>query len=409
MQTRSRQFYVFVLLLGTLTAFGPLSIDMYLPAFPAMAEALGVPQGRIELSLASFFIGMAFGQLVYGPLTDRYGRKKPLYAGLLIYILASAACAMASSADSLIFFRLLQALGACAGIVVSRAMVRDLFDHREGAQVFSLLMLVMGVAPILAPLAGGYILLFAGWQTIFWSLAALSIVILGLIARYLPETRSPDATVRLDRVLHTYADIARHREFLGYTLTAGFAQAALFAYITGSSYVFIEYFGVPAHHFGWFFGANAFGLIAVSQINAWLLRKGHHPDHIMRRSLGLMAGFGVLLYAAALLDAPMAVLMPLLFCFLATLGAIFPNAGAGALEHQKHRAGAASALAGMMQFSLSAAAAGMVSLLHAESPLPMAGVMAACGILSCAVFVYMRRYRPQNPAATPETLPSPEA
>jgi MFS transporter, DHA1 family, multidrug resistance protein len=398
MQTHSRQFYVFVLLLGALTAFGPLSIDMYLPAFPAMAEALGVPQGRIELSLAAFFIGMSLGQMVYGPLTDRYGRKNPLYAGLLIYILASAACAMAMSAESLIFFRFLQALGACAGIVVSRAMVRDLFDHREGAQVFSLLMLVMGVAPILAPLAGGYILLFAGWQAIFWSLAALSILILALIARHLPETRKPDATVRLDRVLHTYADIARHREFFGYTLTAGFAQSALFAYITGSSYVFIEYFGVPAHHFGWFFGANAFGLIAVSQINAWLLRKGYHPDRILRYSLCLMAGFGLLLCTAALLDAPMALVMLPLFLFLAMLGAIFPNAGAGALEHQKHRAGAAAALAGMMQFALSAGAAGAVSLLHATSPLPMAAVMAVCGILSCAAFFYIRRYRPQTAA-----------
>ncbi|HCS22289.1 MAG TPA: Bcr/CflA family drug resistance efflux transporter, partial [Rhodospirillaceae bacterium] len=215
MQTHSRQFYAFVLLLGSLTAFGPLSIDMYLPAFPAMAEALGVPQGRIELSLASFFVGMAFGQLAYGPLTDRYGRKKPLYVGLSIYVLASVACALAPTADSLIFFRLLQALGACAGTVVSRAMVRDLFDHRESAQVFSLLMLVMGVAPILAPLLGGYVFLHFGWHAIFWSLAAFSAVIFVLVALYLPETRSPDETVRFSRSFHTYLDIMKHREFMG--------------------------------------------------------------------------------------------------------------------------------------------------------------------------------------------------
>lgn len=288
MQPHSRQFYVFVLLLGALTAFGPLSIDMYLPAFPEMAAALGVPQGRIELSLASFFIGMALGQLVYGPVTDRFGRKKPLYAGLAIYVLASAACAQALSADSLIFFRFLQALGACAGIVVSRAMVRDLFDHREGAQVFSLLMLVMGVAPILAPLAGGYILLFAGWQAIFWSLTAISAVICVFVALYLPETRKPDPSVRFSRSFHTYRDILRDRDFLGYTLTAGFAQSGLFAYITGSSYVFIEYYGVAAHHFGWFFGANACGLIAASQVNAWLLRRSWHPDALLRRGVCLI-------------------------------------------------------------------------------------------------------------------------
>lgn len=404
MQPHSKQFYILVLLLGALTSFGPLSIDMYLPAFPAMAKDLGVSQGRIELSLASFFIGMAFGQLVYGPISDRYGRKKPLYAGIFIYVLASIACALAPSADSLIFFRLLQALGACAGMVVSRAMVRDLFDHRESAQVFSLLMLVMGVAPILAPLAGGYILLYTGWQTIFWSLAVISALIFAMVAIYLPETRSPDETVKFSRSFHTYADIIRHREFLGYTLTAGFGQAGLFAYITGSSYVFIEHYGVSAENFGWFFGANAFGLIATSQINAWLLRRGMHPDQIMRFSLGFMALMGIALLTAALAHAPLYILMIPLFLFMAMMGTVFPNAGAGALEHQKQRAGAASALAGMLQFCLSALAAGAVSLMHAQSAVPMAAVMALSGVLSFGMFMKLRHGR-ENPPANNETLP----
>lgn len=407
MQTHSRQFYAFVLLLGSLTAFGPLSIDMYLPAFPAMAEALGVPQGRIELSLASFFVGMAFGQLAYGPLTDRYGRKKPLYVGLSIYVLASVACALAPTADSLIFFRLLQALGACAGTVVSRAMVRDLFDHRESAQVFSLLMLVMGVAPILAPLLGGYVFLHFGWHAIFWSLAAFSAVIFVLVALYLPETRSPDETVRFSRSFHTYLDIMKHREFMGYTMTAGFMQAALFAYITGSSFVFIEYFGIAPQHFGWIFGANAFGLIMAAQVNAWLLRRGMHPDTIMMRALYALAGFGLLLGAAAFAHAPLYILLPPLFGFLAMAGMIFPNAGAGSLEHQKHRAGAASALAGMLQFCLSALSAGLVSLMHAETPRPMAAVVAVCGVIACGIFIYMKKYRP--PAALTPAAPQPEA
>lgn len=405
MQTHSRQFYIFVLLLGSLTAFGPLSIDMYLPAFPAMAESLGVPQGRIEFSLASFFIGMSFGQLVYGPLTDRYGRKKPLYVGLCIYILASVACALAPSADSLIFFRLLQALGACAGTVVSRAMVRDLFDHRESAQVFSLLMLVMGVAPILAPLLGGYVLLHFGWRAIFWSLAGVSAVIFLFVGRYLPETRSPDETVRFSRSFHTYLDILKHRGFVGYTMTAGFMQAALFAYITGSSFVFIEYYGIAPEHFGWIFGSNAFGLIMAAQVNAWLLRRGMHPDTIMQRALYTLAAFGVLLAIAAFAHAPLFVLLPPLFGFLTMAGMIFPNAGAGSLEHQKHRAGAASALAGMLQFCLSAISAGLVSLLHAETPRPMAAVVAICGLIACGIFIYMKKYRPPAAMTPAETMP----
>lgn len=405
MQTHSRQFYALVLLLGSLTAFGPLSIDMYLPAFPAMAKSLGVPQGQIEFSLASFFIGMAFGQLVYGPLTDRYGRKKPLYVGLTLYVLASIACATASDSNALIFFRLLQALGACAGTVVSRAMVRDLFDHRESAQVFSLLMLVMGVAPILAPLVGGYMLLHFDWRAIFWTLAGISTVIFALIAVYLPETRSPDETVQLRRSFHTYLDILKHRAFLGYTMTAGFMQAALFAYITGSSFVFIEYYGIPPEHFGWIFGSNAFGLIMAAQVNAWLLRKGHHPDAIIRRCLYALASCGILLAVAAFADAPLWLLLPPLFGFLTVSGMIFPNAGAGSLEHQKHRAGAASALAGMLQFCLSAVAAGLVSLLHAETPRPMAAVVAVCGVIALGIFTYMKNYRPPEALNPADPLP----
>lgn len=407
MQTHSKQFYALVLLLGSLTAFGPLSIDMYLPAFPSMAKSLGVPQGQIELSLASFFIGMAFGQLVYGPLTDRYGRKKPLYVGLTLYTLASIACALAADSHTLIFFRLLQALGACAGTVVSRAMVRDLFDHRESAQVFSLLMLVMGVAPIVAPLVGGYMLLHFDWRAIFWALAAISAIIFALVAVYLPETRSPDETVQLRRSFHTYFDILKHRQFMGYTMMAGFMQAALFAYITGSSFIFIEFYGISPQHFGWVFGANAFGLIMAAQVNAWLLRKGHHPDTLIRYALYALASFGLLLALAAFMHAPLWGLYPPLFGFLTVSGMIFPNAGAGALEHQKHRAGAAAALGGMLQFCLSAMAAGLVSLMHAETPRPMAAVVAVCGVISLAIFTYMKNYRP--PVAVPPAAPQPEA
>ena len=190
-------------------------------------------------------------------------------------------------------------------------------------------------------------------------------------------------------------------------MTAGFMQAALFAYITGSSFVFIEYYGIPPEHFGWIFGSNAFGLIMAAQINAWLLRKGHHPDAIIRRCLYALATCGILLAVAAFAHAPLWLLLPPLFGFLSVSGMIFPNAGAGSLEHQKHRAGAASALAGMLQFCLSAVAAGLVSLMHAETPRPMAAVMAVCGVIALGIFTYMKNYRP--PEALNPAEPQPEA
>lgn len=402
MQARSRQFYIFVILLGGLSAFGPLSIDMYLPAFPAMADALGVTQGRIEMSLSSYFIGMSLGQLAYGPLTDRYGRKKPLYVGLGLYIAASVACALAADSYQLIFFRFLQALGGCAGVVVSRAMVRDLFDHKESAQVYSALMLVMGLAPILAPLAGGYALIFFGWRSIFWILAAFSILISIAIVLYLPETRKPDETVRFSRSFHTYFDIMKHREFMGYTMCLAAAQAGLFAYITGSSFVFIKYFGVAEHHFGWVFGLNAMAFIAMSQFNAWLLRKDRQtPDAMMRKALFGLAAAGVLCAAMAVLDMGLWPMAGALFLFMAMLGAIFPNGTAGAMEHQKHRAGAASALAGMLQFSVSALASAALSLTHATTPVPMGMMLAVSGLGACGIFLWTKSYRPPEicPAA----------
>jgi len=406
MQARSRQFYIFVIILGSLSAFGPLSIDMYLPAFPAMAESLGVTQGRIEMSLASYFIGLSLGQLAYGPLTDRYGRKKPLYAGLLLYILASAACALAADSYQLIFFRFIQALGGCAGAVVSRAMVRDLFDHKESAQVYSALMLVMGLAPILAPLAGGYALIFFGWRAIFWILAGLSILISLAIVFFLPETRRPDETVRFARSFHIYFDIMKHREFMGYTLCLAVAQAGLFAYITGSSFVFIKYFGVAEENFGWVFGANALAFIAVSQLNAWLLRKDKQtPDDMMRKALFGLAAAGILCAGVAVLDLGLWAMAGSLFLFMAMLGAIFPNGTAGSMEHQKHRAGAASALAGMIQFSISAAASAALSLTHATSPVPMGIMLALSGLGACGLFIWMKSYRPPEicPAAPDAT------
>ncbi|MEO8627136.1 MAG: multidrug effflux MFS transporter, partial [Betaproteobacteria bacterium] len=230
------------LLLGALTAFAPMSIDMYLPALPTLQNQFVIDAGSVQLTLAVFFIGLALGQALYGPLADRFGRKPPVLIGTAVYVLASAGCVFAPTIHSLIALRFAQAIGGCAGVVIARAIVRDLCDAQDSARMFSLLMLVMGVAPILAPLAGGYLLLLWGWQSIFWALALFGSLCLLATLIWLPETRPADATYGngIGAALRGYRRLFQDRSFLSYTLAGGFAQAGMFAYISGSPSVFIQ-------------------------------------------------------------------------------------------------------------------------------------------------------------------------
>lgn len=375
----SQPLTLLVVILASLTAFSPLSIDMYLPSFPQIALDFGVPVANVELSLATFFIGLSFGQLLYGTATDRFGRKKPLYVGLSIYCVASIVCAFAPNVETLIVLRLFQALGACGGIVIARAMVRDLFDHSESARVFSLLMLIMGVAPILAPLIGGYVALFFGWRAIFGIVSVISMICLIAVYKFLPETREPNPNVRVGRAFGVYLNILKDREFLGFALAGGLAQAGMFAYITGSPFVFIELFGIPAEHFGWVFGSNALGLIALSQINARVVRSVN-PTKILRVCLLVTAVFSLMLIAAGVLGFGFwGVAIPI-FLYVASLGMILPNATAGALSKQTENAGSASALIGTLQYGLAAIASSLVSYFNNGTSLPMTILIGTCGI-----------------------------
>lgn len=389
-----------ILILGVLSALGPLSIDMYLPAFAAIGADFGVAVDRVELSLASYFLGLSLGQIFYGTLTDRYGRKKPLYAGLAIYVIAAAGCALARSIDQLIVLRFLQALGACAGAVISRAVVRDLFGHRESARIFSALLLVMGIAPIVAPLAGGFLVKYAAWPVIFWicaGFAALTLIALGM---FLPESKAADPSVEFRRAFHVYAGIFRDREFLRNALAGGFAQAAMFAYITASPNVFINVFGVAEQNFGWLFGANAAGLILCAQINSRLTRS-FRPDQILRVSISMIAVLGVVLVAVSLWGGGLWLTWAPLFLFISTLGVTFPNSTADALASQGVRAGSASALIGTIQFVLAAMASGMVSAFHEASAFPMAVTMATCGMASALIYFGLEKKTwPEAPTAT---------
>lgn len=373
-----------LLLLAALTAFAPLSIDMYLPALPSIAADFGTDTTAAQFTLSSFFIGLALGQVVYGPLADRHGRKPPLYAGLALYCVASLGCALATSLPMLIVLRFMQALGGCAGIVIARAIVRDCYDAHASARVFSLLVLIMGLAPILAPLLGGWILWLIGWRAIFVVLMLFGLGCLLAVWRRLRETRPPDLVLDagIRPALAVYRELLGERRFLGYVLAGGLAHAGIFAYITGSPHVFIEVYGVPPQHFGWLFGLNALGLIASTQINRYLLSR-ISADTILRRANRATAllGLGLVTVAAGGWGG-LPLLMLMLMGYSVSLGFTAPNAMANALAYQAHRAGSASALLGSLQFSLATLASAMAGLAGHGSALPMAAIIAGCGVLA---------------------------
>lgn len=362
-----------------------MSIDMYLPSLPTIAAEFGGDPATAQFTLSSFFIGLALGQALHGPLADRYGRKPPLYAGLALYAIASIGCALAPNIIALTVWRFVQAIGGCAGIVIARAIVRDCFDAQTSARVYSLLMLVMGLAPILAPIAGGWVLIFAGWRAIFAILAIFGLVCLLVSWRFLPETRPTDTVFSggTRAALRIYGELLCDRRFVGYTLSGGFAHAGLFAYITGSPHVFIELYGVPTSWYGWLFGFNALGLIISSQINRRLLSR-YSADAILRRANRTTVILGLVLLAVVVSDGGgLLVLLIPLFGYLASLGFTAPNAMAEALAHQGARAGSASALIGTLQFGTATASSAVVGLLGG-STFSMAAVIASCGLLAYA-------------------------
>jgi DHA1 family bicyclomycin/chloramphenicol resistance-like MFS transporter len=385
-----------IVLLGALTAFAPVSIDMYLPALPTIGLAFKAAAGQVQLSLAAFFLGLAVGQAFYGPISDRFGRKQPLYAGLVLFAIASAGCALSTSIDMLIVLRFFQALGACSGQVIARAVVRDLFEPRESARVFSLLLLVMGVSPILAPLVGGQILQWFEWRVVFWVITALAVFGLAGVILRVPETHREEnkRSLNLGKVLGVYYELVTDRTFIGYAVTGALAMAGLYTYIVATPFVFIELFHVPSNRFGIFFGINAIGLIAASQVNVRLIRR-FDTDMIIRKVLVVEVATGFLLLAgtvAGVIGLPGTAV--LLFVYIASVGCLFPNTTALAMAAHGNKAGSASALVGTLQFTLAAIAASAVGAANNGTALPMAAVIAACA--AAAFLFYHSLVRPHR-------------
>ncbi|MHA4807193.1 Bcr/CflA family multidrug efflux MFS transporter [Flavitalea flava] len=387
-QPKNSSFFLIVIL-GLLSAIGPFSIDMYLPGFPAIAEDLHTTIAKVTLSLSSFFIGISVGQFLYGPLLDRYGRKKPLYIGISVYLIASGCCALARSVEMLIVLRLFQALGACAGLVASRAMVRDLFHVNQNARVFSLLMLVVGVSPIIAPTLGGYIAATIGWKYIFLVLTLIAAVILTAVHFALPESRKPDPGLSLKPgpIVKGFWQVFKTPQFYTYALTGACASAGLYAYIAGSPYVFMELFRVSEKQYGWIFALVALGLIGSSQLNSLLL-KTYKSEQIIRVALFLQSITGITLFIGSLwgfLELFSTIFF--IFIFLCCQGCIFPNSSALSLAPFSRNAGTASALLGGIQMSIGALVTVIVSALSNHTPLPMTGAMACCALLSFSILM----------------------
>jgi DHA1 family bicyclomycin/chloramphenicol resistance-like MFS transporter len=366
-----------VILLGSLTALGPLAIDMYLPSLPAIGADLHASAAQTQSTVAAFLAGMAIGQFLYGPASDRFGRKPPILIGIAIYVAASAACALARSPDFLIAARFVQAFGACAGGVVSRAVVRDRFGHTETARVLSLMMLIMGLAPILAPLLGGLFLTIGGWRLIFWFMTAFGVTMGLATALRMQESRSEatSAQARSENPIKAYAALLRQPRLIGYALAGSLNGAMLFTYVASSPELLIQTYKIPPAAFGWVFGLNAVGIIGGNQVNRFLLRQ-RTPDQVLARSSLIAVGFALLLAVAALtgIGGEWSVLGAL-FLLLSTYGFMQGNTMAGALNVDPLRAGSTSALIGGLSFGTGAIASWAAGVLHDGTPRPMALVM----------------------------------
>lgn len=393
-------YYKLVVILGTLTAFAPLSIDMYLPGLPAIAREFNVPTSAVQQTLAVFFIGLSLGQALYGPISDRLGRRRPLLFGCVLYIIASIGCALAPTLGSLIVLRLAQALGGCAGVVIARSVVRDLFEQRDAARMFSFLMLVMGLAPILAPLIGGQVLGTFGWRAIFVVLAGFGILSALMVLFGLPETLPAERRVRagLGEALRVYGRLLSDSHYMGFVLASGLASACMFTYISGSPFVFIELNGVPPERYGLIFGMNAFGLIAASQINRRLLNR-YDDRQILRVALMVTAASATLLFITTAMGiGGFPLMLALIFVCISSTGFVTPNATAAAMANYGRQAGSASALIGAIQFALGAAAGALLGALHNGTALPMTGVIALCGVASFVCLQVMANRESAKPA-----------
>jgi len=376
-----------IIILGLLSTIGPFSIDMYLPGFPEIAVALKTTPEMVAYSLSSYFIGICAGQLIIGPLLDRFGRKPPLYGGLILYIIAAIGCAYAPTVEWLIVFRFFQAAGGCAGMVAPRAIIRDVFPVKENAKIFSLLILIIGVSPIIAPTTGGYITAHFGWHSIFILLAAITFLILIATVFILPESKraDPSFSLRPKPILTGFASVIKHPQFYTFAFTGSLASAGLYAYLAGSPFVFMELYHVSGQHYGWIFALVAGGLITCSQINNLLLKR-YRSEQIVRVVLSIQSVVALIMVAGTYFDfLHLYGLIACIFFYLCCQGFSFPNSSALSMAPFAREAGSASALLGAIQMSMGAFSSAMVGFVSNGTAVPLTAVMATCSWLALII------------------------
>jgi DHA1 family bicyclomycin/chloramphenicol resistance-like MFS transporter len=383
-------------LLGALAAVPPMSMDMYLPALPDVTRTLDSNASVVQLTLTACLTGMALGQLVVGPMSDRWGRRRPLLAGLAAYVLAALMCAFAQSAEVLVGFRLLQGLAGSAGIVIARAVVRDLYDGLAMARFFSSLLLISSIAPIVAPVIGGQVLHLTDWRGIFLILAAIGVVLGVLVWRRLPETLPPERRQSggVRAALWIMRGLVADRVFTGYLMTNGFTYGALFSYIAASPFIIQDIYGASPQTFSLLFGLNSLGLMIVGQVNGKVLVGRVRLDKTLGCGLAVLASAGVVLLlvtSGVFGEVGTVPLAASLFVMISSLGLVLPNTNALALMRTPHAAGSASALVGMSCFVMGAIASSLVSIAGKQSAVPMAVVQLGSALAAIVCFVTVCR------------------
>ena len=387
-----KRYIFYIVILGFLTALSPFSIDMYLPAFQDIAESLHTTTAKVDLSLSSFFVGLAFGQMIYGPLMDKFGRKKPLYVGMCLYIIASVACFLSTSVDMLIAARLVQAIGSCAAGVASVAMVRDLFPVKDSTKVFALLVLILGASPLVAPTVGGYLAEAFGWQSVFIVLLVIAAVVFFTVMFALPESYKPDSNYSLKPAAITgkFIEVIRNPQFFTYAVSGSLAFCGLFAYVAGSPLVFMDVFALSKKEYSWLFAGLSVGFIGSSQINSLLIKR-FKSEQIIKVALTMQLLVGALFLFGSIYGwYGVGGTVAMIFMMLCCVGLCSPNTSALSMAPFSENAGVASAFLGTMQLGLGAVSSFFISVFHSRSTVPMSAVVACSSALALVVLLIGR-------------------
>lgn len=376
---------VFILILSALMAFTSLSTDIYLPAMPVMANEL---QGNVELTITGFLVGFCIAQLIWGPISDHLGRRIPLVIGMVLFVIGSIGCALSTDIMQIVFWRVFQALGACTGPMLARAMIRDLFSRTRAAQMLSTLTIVMAIAPIVGPLLGGQMIKFASWHAIFWLLAVIGILMLCSLY-WLSETLPPERRVKasIRGAFETYYTLLSNRSFMRFTLSLTFYYVAAYAFITGSPFVYISWFHIDPQHYGWLFAINIVGVMSMSAVNRRLVQR-YPLETLLKRAVGVATLAALALAMGTKLNVGGVILIvATVFVFFSMNGIIAATATAAALDSAPHAAGSASALIGALQYGSGIISSLLLALFSDGTPWTMGWIIALFTLLSAGMVV----------------------